>query len=216
MVSVVNVTIMETKEIRAHSSKTASKAGIQIPATLPLLEEGLCVRPVSEAVNRLLVLHVLAAVAYGFDRMKALAWLKQEKLEKLLTPTESAFVTSGVGTPMTFQVQIEAMWALAWALGLVPQIDFWKDCDNRFAAMLPDLKINQSGAEWHAKARMRSADELITACDLAYCLHWAARQAQLEHKAPPVRLKSYVVEERRRSLEWLLSNEQWDAVSLDT
>lgn len=207
---------MDLKQIRTQSLDVAAKAGVKIPESLPLLDDGISARPTADAVNRLLVLNIVAAVSYGFDRVKALAWLKQEKLDGLLTPTESAFVTSGVGTPQTFQVQIEAMWALAWALGMVPQIDFWKDCDTRFAAMLPNLKINQSGAEWHGKAKMRSAAELIAACDLAYCLHWAVRQAQLENKTPPARLKSYVVEERRRSLEWLLSNERWDAVPLDT
>lgn len=207
---------MEIKQIRALSVSVAAKAGITIPASLPLPDEGMAVRDATEAVNRLLVLNVVAAVSCGFDRAKALAWLKQEKLDGLLTPAELAFVENGVGTPQSFQFKIEAMWALAWALGMVPQLDFWKDCDSRFAASLPNLKINQSGREWHRRAKIRSTVDLIVACDLAYCLHWAVRQAQLEGKPLPARLKPYVVEERRRALEWLLSSESWDAVSLDT
>jgi len=105
---------------------------------------------------------------------------------------------------------------LAWALTFVPTFDFWHDCDSRFVALLPNLKISQSSDEWRQKARCRKTEEVVTACDLAYCLHWAVRQAEIAGKPTPARLKSYVVIERRRALEWLLGNDAWDAISLDT
>ncbi len=187
-----------------------------MPETLPLLDDGMPTRPTADAVNRLLTLTAVAAASYGFDKAKALAWLKQEKIDDLLTPTESKFLVAGEGNPQAFQMQIEGMWALAWALNMVPQLDFWKDCDDRFVATLPNLKISQSGADWYSKARIRAADEIVASCDLAYCLHWCVRQAQLEGKTPPGRLKAHVVTERRRALEWLLSEDNWDTVSLDT
>lgn len=108
------------------------------------------------------------------------------------------------------------MWALAWALGLVQELDFWKDCDNGFVTMMPNLKTEESGEEVRSKSRLRPVDELASACDTAYCLHWAVRQSELEGKRPPDALKPYVVIERRRALEWLLGDEPWDALSLDT
>jgi hypothetical protein len=161
-------------------------------------------------------LTAVAAASYGFDRAKALAWLRQEELETSLTNTELHFLEKGEGRPQLFQAQIEGMWALAWALGLVPQLDFWKDCDSRFVAQLPNLKISQSSAELRSKAKLRPTDDVVAACDLAYCLHWTIRQAEIEGKQPRTGLKPYVVVERRRALEWLLSSESWDSVSLDT
>jgi hypothetical protein len=203
-------------EIRARSLSIASKAGLSIPATLPLLETGLHLRSQDEAVSRLLCLNAVAAASYGFDKAKALDWLRQEKLTTLLTDAEIRFLERGEGSPQVFQVQVEGMWALGWAISLVSQLDFWKDSDNRFVTLLPNLKANQSSAEWRQKAKLRPTDDVVAACDLAYCLHWAVRQSEIEGKQPPARLKPYVVVERRRALEWLLSEERWDAVSLDT
>jgi hypothetical protein len=195
---------------------SAAKAGLSIPPHLPFLEEGLHLRSQDDAVSRLLCLTAIGAASYGFDKARSLAWLRQEKLEAVLTKAELAFLQRGEGLPQFFQVQIEGMWALAWALNFVAVLDFWQDCDSRFVTMLPNLKANQGGVEWRLKARYREPREVIAACDLAYCLHWTVRQAEIEKKPIPAHLKPYVVVERRRALEWLLSNDPWDRISLDT
>jgi hypothetical protein len=207
---------VDVKQIRTRSVNVAANAGIEIPISLPPLDESISIRGTGDAVDRLLVLNVVAAVTHGFERARALEWLRREELIQLMTPGESAFVLSGEGPPGVFQVQVEAMWALAWTLMLVPQLDFWKACDSRFVTMLPDLKSGQSGADWYSTAEMRSKEEVVEACDLAYCLHWAVRQAQLDGRSPPGGLEAHIVTERRRALEWLLYGEPWDAITLDT
>ena len=209
---------MTTTEIRAKSRSLASKAGLSIPMTLPLLEEELQVRKLEDVIYRLLCLHAVAATSYGFANAKATAWLRHENLEAKLTDAESRFVAHGEGLPRTFRTQIEGMWALAWAVNVVPMLDFWENCANDFVKQLPDIKISQPGAEWRKQLNieLRPRDSLVSACDLAYCLHWAIRQHEIEGKKLPARLTDYVVIERRRALEWLLCNEFWDAISLDT
>lgn len=207
---------MDANSIRTVSKEIARKAGLVIPDHLPLLEEGLKLRHQNDAVNRLLCLNAVGAVSYGFDRAKAFAWLQHEKLDGLLTEQEILFVQRGAVPPQIFRVQIEGLWALAWALHLVVSLDFWRDCDSRFATMLPNLKAGQRGDEWRSMSRLRSIDEVVAACDLAYCLHWAIRQAEIDGEPAAAGPKPYVVVERRRALEWLLSDESWDRVSLDT
>jgi len=207
---------MEINKVREKSLSTTAKAGIFIPASLPILDTGLRLRNQKDALNCLLRLTAVAAASYGFDKAKSLAWLRQENLGALLTEGERRFLELDEGRLELFQVQIEGMWALAWALSLVPQLDFWKDCDSQFVSQLPNLKVGKSSAELRRKARLRPVDDVVAACDLVYCLHWAIRQAEIEGKEPPDGLKSYVIVERRRALEWLLSNESWDSISLDT
>lgn len=207
---------METDQIRAKSLSILAKAGLSIPTGLPVLDDGLRLRDQDEVLNRLLCISPVAAASYGFDRVKSLAWIRQEKLGASLTNGELRFLERSEGPPQLFQTQIEGMWALAWALSLVPQLDFWKDCDNHFVTLMPNLKVSQSSSELRRKAQLRPRDELVAACDLAYCLHWVIRQAEIEGNEPPSGLKSYVIIERRRALEWLLSSESWDAISLDT
>lgn len=206
---------MDAESIRAVSSSIAASAGILIPSTLPLLDAG-SLRNQDEIVDRLLVLTAVAAASYGFDRPKALAWLAQEELDGLLTREEALFLKSGKGKKEVFAVQIEGMWALAWGVALVSKLDFWKDCDDHFVSLLPNLKIGESGRKLRDSARLRPHKEIFASCDLAYCLHWALRQADIQGASPLGGLKHYVVVERRRALEWSLGSDGWDAVSLDT
>jgi hypothetical protein len=207
---------MDLKRIRDESIRTARQLGVDVSATLPLLDAGLEMRNADETLSRILVMNAVAATAYGFDKVKAIAWLRQEALTDSLTEQERRFVFEGVGQPDRLRAQVEGMWALAWALQIVGEMNFGKDCDRSFAAMLPNLKANQSSGDFRKRANPRSPDQVIAACDLAYCLHWAIRQSELSGKRPPGNLKPYVIAERRRALEWLLSKESWDEVLLDT
>jgi hypothetical protein len=207
---------MDLKQIRDESIQTARQLGVDVSATLPLLDAGLEMRSADETVSRILAMNAAAAIVYGADKAKTIAWLKQETLTDSLSEQERRFVFEGVGQPNRFQVQVEGMWALAWAMGIVNEMNFGKDCDNRFAAMLPNLKASQSSGDFRKKANSRPLKQVVATCDLAYCLHWAIRQSEITGKRPPGNLKPYVVVERRRALEWLLSKEAWDEVPLDT
>jgi hypothetical protein len=207
---------METSRIREQSIRTAAALGVFVPATLPLPDAEPSPRTTEDATTRLLVMHAVAAVAYGFDRMRAMAWLNAEALADALTEPERRFVVDAQGSPGPFRSHIEGMWALAWATRIVDELDFRKDCDARFATMLPNLKRREPSASVRAKAALRDPEEIVAACDLAYCLHWALVQAELDNGPPPAGLAPLVVVERRRALEWLLGTEEWESVSLDT
>lgn len=202
--------------IREQSLKTASRLGFAINNALPLLDEAQNARTAETIVKRLVCLHVAAACAYGFDKGIATAWLQQENAFDDLAISERRFIENNDGDSSRFKNQVEGMWALAWALGLVPQLDFSKGCDNTFVMLLPNLKIGESSDGLHAKAKPRSNEEIVAACDLAYCLHWSIRQAQLSNSKPPGKVQPYVIEERRRALEWLLGDDEWDEITLDT
>ncbi|HVU09421.1 MAG TPA: DUF4272 domain-containing protein [Verrucomicrobiae bacterium] len=207
---------MDLKLIREQSIETAKQLGLSVSPTLPLLETGLEMRGADEAISRLLAMNAVAATAYGFEKRKAIEWLNQEALSDSLSEQEKHFVLEGMGQPEIFKLQVESMWALAWALGITNELNFAKDCDNRFVMTLPNLKQSQSSADFCKKANPRPLEQVVAACDLAYCLHWAIRQSELTGKGLPGNLKPYVVAERRRALEWLLSKDAWDEVSLDT
>lgn len=207
---------MDLKQIRGESIQTAKRFGVEILPTLPLLDADLEMRSADKVVSRILAMNAVAAIAYGFDKAKAIAWLEQEALKGSLSEQEQRFVFEGMCEADRFKLQVEGMWALAWAMGIVNDLNFAQDCDNRFATMLPNLKQSQSSADFRRKANPRELEQVIAACDLAYCLHWAIRQAEISGKQLPAILKPYVVVERRRALEWLLGKEAWDEIPLDT
>jgi hypothetical protein len=70
--------------------------------------------------------------------------------------------------------------------------------------------------EYKARVKLRTLEDIVIASDLAYCLHWAVTQACLENNMLPGNVDPYVIIERRRAFDWMLSLEDWDEVNLDT
>lgn len=207
---------MRNREIREQSLETARRLGVDVMTALPPLEPWLKMRSVDETAARMLGMLAVAAATYGFPRAKARDWLEREGMLDALTEGEARYIEHEVGDVVRFQLQVEGIWALAWAMSMVDELDFSKDCDDDFVAMLPNLKIAEPSTRFRRKLRARPPKEVIGACDLAYCLHWAVRESELSGKWRAGNLKPYVVIERRRALEWLLSTEDWDYVRMDT
>ena len=115
-----------------------------------------------------------------------------------------------------FQWQVQGIYILAWALGVLESIDLWKPCPDDLVLRLPDLKSLQATAELRRALALRPTTEIAAEADLAYCLHWAVRDARLNGRRTPADLEEIELVERRRALEWLLCDEDWYSISLDT
>jgi hypothetical protein len=200
-----SVEITSLKSIREGSIAAVRKLKFPINESLPLLDPIKSVKTVDEVVDRLLCLNACAAYAVGFDRDEAHSWLKSEGLFDKLTGLELEFFTTNPHAEMIFEDRIEAMWSLAWIIGIVPKLDFTKDCSDNFVEMMPNLVTQESGQALREKARLRSTEEVAAACDLAYCLHWGIRHAAITGQKRPGRVDESVIEERRRALDWFLS-----------
>src|SRR5689334_1829980 len=124
---------MRFEELREGSLRTAERLGFAVSPSLPLLDVPEQARSAQEIGARLLCLQAAAASAYGLDRRKARQWLDQEGLTGDLTSSERDFIDRAIGETTRFKLQVEGMWALAWALGLVQALDFARDCENTFA-----------------------------------------------------------------------------------
>jgi hypothetical protein len=207
---------VDMKRIREASLVMAERLGFLANPALPLLDFPASSREAPEVVDRILGMHCVAACAFGFSRERAEAWHRQEVQQDALTDAERSFLRTGVGNRQKFMVQIEGMWALAWAIGSVADLDFGQACSSSFVGLLPDLKKEQSALSFRSGAAIRTLEKLASASDLAYCLHWAVRQAELSKRPLPRNIGSHVIIERRRALEWLLGSEAWDDVPLDT
>jgi hypothetical protein len=206
----------EPVTIRRQSLSIAASLGYEANNSLPLLEEPKRLRSTDVIVDRLLAMLCVAATAYGFDNLKASNWIKREAATDQLMKAERSFLATRFGDKNQFMRQIEGMWALAWAIGIVPELDFASPCSQEFVTLLPNLKADTSAAEFRSKSSVRPTAEILGALDLAYCIHWAIRNAELGGKNVPGKLAAWVVIERRRALEWLLSDNSWQDVEMDT
>jgi hypothetical protein len=206
---------MDPSSIRAKSSLDSAELGITVPASLPLIDSDLELRHLETVIDRILVLHCVAAVAAGFDRRRIRAWLAQEGILGALTAEEERVVAGDVNKRNSIKLLVESIWALAWAIGFVDDLDFSSYCAPTLVTLLPDLKTGERSAEFRRKAHLRTCEEVAEVLDLAYCLHWGIRQSSIDRNPSPLPVDDYVITERRRALEWLLSNAEWGEVLLD-
>lgn len=207
---------MESRAFRDESINIALKLGYRINPFLPLLDVTGYTRTKAQILTRLLCLHVSAACAYGLKRNIATKWISTENIGKDLAESERNFIEHQAGDPNRFKVQIEAIWALAWVLEIINVLDFADNCDSNFVTMLPNLKILESSETLKMNVKLRSIDDVLRSCDLAYCLHWAIQQDALLNMEIKRNIQPYVVIERRRAFEWLLGKNDWDSIELDT
>lgn len=209
--------MVDLRAIRNHSLQITSKLGYRTNPSLPLLDPIDSVRSEEEVVSRLLVLHCVVAVAFGFDPTLARRWLATEGIDGRLTDDERRFLAGATAPERNRrQVEVEGALALAWSLSLVDSIEYDRPAPDSFVEVLPDLRILESAVGVRGRARIRSVNLILAECDLAYLLHWSIRDTQLRSEPASGTVLPYVVEQRRRSLEWILSDCPWEEVPLDT
>ncbi len=202
-------------QIRAKSLSFTSSLGIMIPPHLPQLDLA-DIRSLDDAANRLLCLNAVAAASYGFPHEKSFKWLESQGLTNDLEPKEVEFLLHRKGSKSEFQWQVEGIFALSWAMSLFPSMNFDQPCPDDLVHIMPDLKVCETAESFRSRLSLRDTAEIFEMADLAYCLSWAARDSQLNGKSFPKQIEVGALMERRKALEWLICNELWYEVSLDT
>ena len=110
----------------------------------------------------------------------------------------------------------EAYWALVWVLGLIDDIKMSDDiCDCEKAIALLSEKADYN--EFKKTCRLRSIEEILDMTDLYFRYHWACVEKRLKPETQTGNLNSDVVIERRKALEWVISDEyDWNYIALNT
>lgn len=210
----------DLERIRSQSRQLAAGHGYEIMGSLPLLDPNPIPRPATEVARRSLALLATLWVANGLDADQASEWLVSEDLVDALTPSEHAILADGPEThPTTTNTilwQVEAVWALAWTLRLTRTLDVTKSVGDEMASLFPDVPGGEEAGQFVSSAALRSREELIQMLDLIYCVHWAVADARLSRGEVLPGLEEPRILERRRALEWVMCDEEWDELSLDT
>lgn len=110
----------------------------------------------------------------------------------------------------------EAYWSLVWALGLIGDISDASDiCDCQKAIRL--VGDCDSFEDFKKQCKMRDTEEILDMLDLYYRYDWACTDKRINPDVPIGNLNPEIVTERRRGLEWLISEEDdWFEISMDT
>jgi len=217
-------------ERRNRNNQFIKKMNIVHNENLPLTEsssevklkdiDSICKR----AIACLLSIQLACDIGEGndYDESKALflKLLKEYGVEKELLDVEKRLFENKYDKQDVINVSwtYESYWSLVWTLGLIDSDEFKIPndiCDCKKAITL--VGSCKSFEEFKKKTKIRNIEEILDMLDLYYRYHWACVENRINPKTNIGALNSSVVMERRRGLEWLISDiEDWNEISLDT
>jgi hypothetical protein len=205
---------------KARTDKLLAERGLAVPAHLPpcVSEVEVSLREPREVAARMLALFVCAVRAEGLAHNDPIsAELLEQRMPvgfAALSPNERAFVTAK--SPAQQDVvdhmwRYEAIFPLAWALGVVESLPFPSQiCD--VPALAKTLFVFDEAA-----ARLRPVGEILDALDLTFRLDWVVTDARIKQASVPG-LEAGAVAERHCALNWLtrFADADWDDVQTPT
>lgn len=227
--------ILTPEERRAKTIEQLMKQGIAYNPHLPLLPSGDKVNLKSpeevkkRAMACMLSIQLACSIRNGEDYSQSLSFvlgyandwklsiddfLPKERtlIQNKYTQNDSTVEISGqnvIDVAWTYEVY----WALIWALDLITDkelVNAAKICNTERAMAISMLLVTVT-------ARLRNVEKILDKLDLFYCYHWACVEQSLRPETKIGKLNHEVVMERRKGLEWLISEKKdWDEISLNT
>ena len=216
-------------ERREFSNKRIKSMGIACHESLPMIESSKDVKlkSLDEICKRAIAALISTQIACDINNDNYEESLKffSNKLEQFegvkecLNEKEKRLFDGTYSRQDAIDVdwEYETYWALVWALGLIDDdiSNASNICDCPRAITLVSKTRNLE--EFKRKCSLRNIEEILDMLDLYYRYHWATTEKRINADTPIGNLNPSVVVERRRGLEWLISNEEdWYDISLDT
>jgi Domain of unknown function (DUF4272) len=206
----VSVPAPDPYQIREASLHELHSLGLPLPpANFPVvweLGDQVGLRPLAEIEARVAVLDVVLGRCFGMPPELAMEWLLDAHIVDRLTRPEWHFVALGEGDHMVFSLHLEAVFALAWVLGIALDLDPLQPSPQGLVERLPDLPRGESFAEWRSRTLTapREPGEVAALLDLYYCLDWSYLEAERDRQQLPGLLDSNAIGQRRWALEWVV------------
>lgn len=202
--------LFDPRHIRTRTCDDLAQLGVTVhPDYLPLIfapGEDISLRRIRDIEARAAILNVVQARVFDMPPQLAMRWLLDAHVLEELTPDEWQFIATGKGTPQRYSEQLECLYTLAWALGLVPHLDPSEYCSDALPSLMPDLRTSESFGTWRARTlpACRDAVEIAEMLDLYSCLDWLYSDARNRRRNPPGPLDESLLWHRRWALEWVV------------
>jgi hypothetical protein len=198
----------------------ARSLGLSVEATPPTVENysKRCPRSSRQIAVRSLILQGVVAVASKVDPQPIVAWFREQRLWRSVTPEEKAFLNYPLPTKEQcnkFAWRKEAEWTLLWVIGMVELLGLpTRECDTRRLVdeIMPPL--GSDIANFLATAKVRDPGMLLAEDDRTYNMWCYAQKARRSGKLP-ADLNWSVLYQRRYAFEWLDGMQDWDDVTCD-
>lgn len=223
----------DKKEVKSRRERTLMKIGvlgIDHCEWLPLIEGYEIIKTEEQICKRFLASFFSAMLACDFSsdheffetegREIINSFIERYNVQDALYPDEKKILTGECDERLAVNVSwtVESSYTLMWVLGFVTSEELeapGEGCDTN--AMVKFVQQFESFEEFRAACKMRTASEILDMIDLYYNIHWACVDHRLNPKTNCGEFNEEVVMERRKALEWIISEENdWNEISLDT
>lgn len=229
--------IITPEERRRKTIERLKKEGVAYNEYLPCLEpaDRVTLKSPEEVGKRalacMLSVQLACSIRNGENYSEALQFVlqksaewnlkKEDFLPKERLLIENKFTQEGNTAEFTAQDitdivwTYETYWSLIWSLDLITNKELEKASDIcnteraiSISAIIPTI----------SPIFLRSVEKILDMTDLFYCYHWACVEKQWVNPQTAIgKLNPEVVLERRRGLEWLISEEKdWNEIDLST
>lgn len=228
--AVVTKAAPDPRAVREASLDELERLDLPLPPPgFPLVWEpgdGVELRPTDQIEARAAVLNVVVARCFGMPAEVAMAWLLASRLVEMVTPPEWQFVMGAKGDHRSFVLHHDAVFALAWVLGVSRHLDPTVPPEQRMMRELPNLPSGETFDAWRSRSLVapRDAVEVAALLDLYYCLDWAFQELARLGRRPPGEVDGNAIGQRRWALEWAVvfrgpyhdTPPGWEEVDLST
>lgn len=204
--------------IRENTVRILTQRGIPYLPQLPLIDElpKEKWKTAQQIARRLIVRYSLTGLSHDAEPKKLLAWLESESLDdEILNDERKYFEKKELSKKDIIRLSWnqESLLTLAWCLGLLSELplpDLEADLSSIFPKIPPQIEVSKFATQ----SKRIDLRRILEEADLYYCYHWATRHP--EKWTHPVSLNLDVVIERRRALDWVISDKRFNEVTLDT
>lgn len=218
------------KNRRQKNNRFLTQNGISINENLPCYENNVQIKSIDELCKRaiacLITIQVACDINNGqdikseeykenFDFVKSL--YKKFNVEDCLNSKEKRIIDGTYSNQDTVDMDwaYEAYWAICWCLNLVDDIKNGGEmCDCNKAISF--VNNSTSFEDFKNKCKLRDVDEILDMKDLYYRYNWAINNKYVDPNTTIGNLEPSNVIERRRGLEWVLSDiNDWYDIQLN-
>ena len=219
------------KNRRQKNNKLVTQSGISINENLLCYENDIQIKSIDElckrAISCLITILVACDINNGqdinsekykenFDFIKSL--YKKFNVEDCLNSKEKRIIDGTYSNQDAIDMDwaYEAYWAVCWCLNLVNDIKNGGeicDCDKAISFVMDSVSFK----DFKSKCKLRDIDEILDMKDLYYRYNWAINNKHVDSNTTIGNLEPSIVIERRRGLEWVLSDvSDWYDIKLNT
>ena len=175
-------------------------------------------RPPAAVAQRALALLMVIQRVYEESPLALRNWVTERGIDQYFSEAEREYFFSDSPTERqrsNFSWRSEAALVLLWALGLGDRLPSLRTKANlsgvsALAEVYSDIDAFVASATLRSELEFHELEEKMSE------VHWKVRDAKLNGKRPPRHVDGGIIQERRHTTCWLLGDEDWDEVAVDT